>query len=616
MKVLEPVIRKTCRLVAAVVLGSVLCGPVRAGAAAQTDTLIFRRDSINISRGLLFPGADTVAISVAPDPMAPPAEPAVREILTPLREDRSTIAAVAPIPTAATYVAAGDSLHRRYDFAAAMEQYRLASQQRDADPAILALRMRTAQNGLNLSESVAAPVVIAKQRFSLKDFFLYYPMRPAGWRSAPNVLDKGGLPLVGATYVPRDAKTVFFSAADADGFRHLYMTQDCDSAWSRPALVDENLLSGGNEIYPMLSPDGDRLYFASDAFYGVGGYDLYQSFRDPETGLWGEPVNLGFPYSSPADDFLLMDTPDGKYTIFASNRACRSDSVYVYVLEHQALPFRSPAGSAEELRRLGALSPTASATRIDAASAIDADIPDDDNTRLFQEFSAEVSVLRDSVSVLERTLEILRGQLAATASGGAAGADALTGMATAIARQEETLSATRLSLDKAVKARQEAEKAFLKSGVRSRNRRTADREVVGAGSAYVFTKNSLGPNLKMRFDVSSTVAEATPSDVFRVAPVGRFSPTSVLPNGIVYQIYLFTSPRHASLDDINGLTPVYERMTTSLKYTYSVGVFFHYSAALSALPSVRRLGFPEASIIAFRNNAPIPVIDARRLSDR
>ena len=296
MKVLEPVIRKTCRLVAAVVLGSVLCGPVRAGAAAQTDTLIFRRDSINISRGLLFPGADTVAISVAPDPMAPPAEPAVREILTPLREDRSTIAAVAPIPTAATYVAAGDSLHRRYDFAAAMEQYRLASQQRDADPAILALRMRTAQNGLNLSESVAAPVVIAKQRFSLKDFFLYYPMRPAGWRSAPNVLDKGGLPLVGATYVPRDAKTVFFSAADADGFRHLYMTQDCDSAWSRPALVDENLLSGGNEIYPMLSPDGDRLYFASDAFYGVGGYDLYQSFRDPETGLWGEPVNLGFPY--------------------------------------------------------------------------------------------------------------------------------------------------------------------------------------------------------------------------------------------------------------------------------------------------------------------------------
>ena len=57
-------------------------------------------------------------------------------------------------------------------------------------------------------------------------------------------------------------------------------------------------------------------------------------------------------------------------------------------------------------------------------------------------------------------------------------------------------------------------------------------------------------------------------------------------------------------------------MTTSLKYTYSVGVFSHYSAALSALPSVRRLGFPEATIIAFRNNAPIPVIDARRAEGR
>lgn len=606
----QPRIRKRA-LLAAAIFGSVLCGPVRSSAWAQVDTLIVRRDSINISRGLLFPGADTVAISLALDSLAAPQVPS-REILAPLREERVTVDAAKPIPTAATYVSAGDSLHRSYDFAGAMEQYRLAAQQRDADPAVLALRMRIAQNGMNLSESVAAPVVLAKQRFSLKDFFLYYPMRPAGWRSAPNVLDKGGMPLVGATYVPRDAKTVFFSAADADGFRHLYVTQDMDSAWTRPALVDEKLLSGGNEIYPMLSPDGDRLYFASDAFYGVGGYDLYQSVRDPETGLWGEPVNLGFPYSSPADDFLLMDTPDGKYTLFASNRECSRDSVYVYVLEHQALPFRSPAGSAEELRRLGALSPTASATRIDAASAIESDIPDDDNTRLFQDLSAEVSRLRDSVSVLERTLDILRGQLASSASGGTAGADALTGMATAIARQEEILSGTRVSLDKALKARQEVEKAFLKSGVRSRNRRTAEREVVGAGSAYVFTKHSLGPNLKMHFDGPVPVAEASSADAFRIAPVGRFAPTNVLPNGIVYQIYLFTSPRHASLDDINGLTPVYERMTTSLKYAYSVGVFTNYSAALTALPSVRRLGFPDATIIAFRNNAPVAVLDARR----
>ena len=599
--------RKAVPLLGAAV-GLALCGPVAAAASVRTDTLAVRRDTTVLSRGLLFPGADTAAISHALDSLARPV-PFVSEKQAPATVERDS-AAVEPPLTADGLVAAGDSLCRLYEFSLAMERYRLAAQLRDADPALLARRMQNAQNGLNLSESVTAPVVVAKQRFSLKDFFLFYPMRPGAWRSVPNVLAKGGHPLVGATYVPREAGTVCFSAADEEGFRHLYWTQDCDTAWSQPVLLDEKLLSGGNEIYPVLSADGNRLCFSSDALYGVGGYDLYQSVRDPETGLWGEPVNLGFPYSSPGDDFLLTDSPDGKYTLFASNRECRADSVYVYVIEKQLVPFRSPATGAEELRRIAALVPVASATRIDAASAFASEIPDDDNTRLYQERSAEVSRLRDSISVMERTLDILRSQLVASASGGTAGADALTGIATAIARQEEAVSATKAALDKAVSELQDIEKAFLKSGVRSRTRRTAEREVVGARSAYVFTKNSTGPSLRMRF--SPPPGEEAGND-FRIAPVGRFAQTNTLPSGLVYQIYLFTSPRHASLDDILGLAPVYERMTTSLRYAYAAGVFTTYSAALSALPAIRRLGFPDATVIAFRDNIPVSVSSARRM---
>lgn len=635
--------RKTGQWLAALCCGAALCGPVRLAASSQVDTLVFRRDTISISRGLLYPGADTVAIYLKLDSLATPQVPA-EEILQPLATDRPSVGPIAVpvrsgadstalrpaapavsalrdsalrtparVPTAAERIACGDSLHRAYDFDGALTQYRAALQLPDAGTAELLRRMEQAQNGLNLSETVASPVVIARQRFSLKDFFLFYPVRAGSWRQTPNVLDAGGHPLVGATYVPRDAKEVYFSAPDADGYHHLYMTADRDSAWSQPALLDERLLSGGHEIYPFLSPDGNRLYFASDAFYGVGGYDLYVSERDPERGGWKEPVNLGFPFSSPGDDFLLMDTPDGKYTLFASNRACRADSVYVYVLEQQKVPFRSAAHGPEELRRLGALSPMASATRIDAGSALLSDIPDNDNTRLYQERSADVSRLRDSVSVLERTLSILRGELAALASGGSAGASALTDIATAIARQEETLSDARTSLAEAVSSLQGIEKDFLRSGVQSRTRRAADREVVGAGSAYVFAKRTPGAHLKMRF---APAAAGQDTDLFRVMPVGRFAQPGTFPGGIVYQIYLFTSPRHATLDDIAGLSPVYERMTSSLKYTYAAGVFSTYSAALSNLAAVRRLGFPDATIVAFRDNIPIPVSEARRLGDR
>lgn len=632
-------------LLAAACCGTAFAGPVPAAVSPQVDTLVFRRDTISISRGLLFPGADTVAITVGLDSLAEPAI-STQDVLRPLAGGPGRVVKASPILSVSDFVAMGDSLRLAYDFAGAMERYRQAA----ALPSgalhaeMLEKRMSLAQNGLNLSESCAAPKVVARQRFARKDFFRFYPLPPSSWRAAPNALDGAADREAGATYVPRNARTVFFSAADSEGYRHLYATEDRDTAWTLPVMLDENLLSGGNEIYPMLSPDGNRLYFASDDLYGIGGYDLYCSVRDPETGGWGQPTNLGFPFSSPADDFLLMDTADGKYTLFASNRACSADSVYIYVLEQQKVPFRSPAGSIDNLRKLAELVPAAAATHIDAGSAVSAAIPDNDNTRLYQERTAAVSRLRDTVSVLERTLGILREQLASSASSGVANADALAGMATAIARQEELLSQKRASLERAIQDVSSAEKTFLREGVRSRTRRAAEREVVGAGAAYTFTKQPLGPTLRLRFVGSGKAGGLWPGgagasgasgasgatgasgadggdaagqtsasgDSFRIMPVGRFAQTNILPSGLVYQISLFTSPSHATLEDIRGLSPVYERMTTTLRYTYAAGLFSSYAAALSNLPAVRRLGFPDATIIAFRDGLPIPVSLARQ----
>ena len=97
-----------------------------------------------------------------------------------------------------------------------------------------------------------------------------------------------------------------------------------------------------------------------------------------------------------------------------------------------------------------------------------------------------------------------------------------------------------------------------------------------------------------------------------MGPIGRFAQDTTLPEGFVYQILLFTSPRHATLDEIKGLDPVYERLTNALRYTYSVGVFRTFDEALQQLNPIRQLGFPEAEIIAFLDGKPIAVSLARR----
>jgi hypothetical protein len=90
----------------------------------------------------------------------------------------------------------------------------------------------------------------------------------------------------------------------------------------------------------MLSPDGKRLYFASDGLFGAGGYDLYVAHWDPQKKSWGQVQNMGFPYSSKGDDLLFYDTPDGRYSVLASNRDCGRDSVVIYVFRQETPVFR------------------------------------------------------------------------------------------------------------------------------------------------------------------------------------------------------------------------------------------------------------------------------------
>lgn len=496
----------------------------------------------------------------------------------------------------------GTRLHRQYRFEEAMELFARAAA-RTTDPDTLRLLRENAgdsQNALNMTDFCADPVVVARERFSRKDFFLFYPLKNQGWRLGPNALDltESAFP----TYAPKGDRTVYFSTVDAAGVRNLYVSRDQDTLWSTPALMGEHLLSVGNEVFPMISADGKTLTFSSDGFHGMGGYDLYRSTWDDEAGTWGEPVNLGFPFSSPGDDFLMADSADGRYTLFASNRDCAADSVYIYVIERMDNPVRTPVRDPEALAHLCALHPLSDPARMDNGSAVSEAAPSNDDTRLYMLKMGEARALRDSIYAYERVLDKLRTALSEDPG------DGRTALTASILEKETALAPLRKELEETNRTIRRIEQSFLQRGVVETSER-ADREVVGARSSYTFTKNALGAKLRMKV---AAVPQRS-GETFKVAPVGRFAQSTALPEGIVYQIELFTSPRHATLDEIRGLSPVYERLTSSLRYTYAVGQFRTFSEALGHLNEVRILGFPDARIVAYFDGKPVPVSDARRV---
>lgn len=504
-----------------------------------------------------------------------------------------------------------DSCRMAYNFAEAIKYSEAAIEVLDSTASEKAEeQLLLARNGLNMMNFCSQPTVVARQKFGLKDFFLFYPLKNFSWRKTPNQLDSlGGDDLSRAIYIPYGTKEIYYSSKDEEGIRNIYTTHLEDSLWSVPALINEQMTSSSDEIYPMLSPDGQSIYFASKGLYGMGGYDLYVSNWNKETNDWDIPVNMGFPYSSPYDDFLFVNTEDGKYSIFASNRECGRDSVIIYVLEYDSMPVRKAVTDISELRTLTELNPVGDHTRIDNDSAVSDEGQQDESIKLYMDKMREVRALRDSVSRFGKNLEKLRSGLAG------ATAEEKSSLMAKLEEKEMMLPALNDKLNAAVRELQNIEMDFLANGIvidAHKLQAEADKEIVGASTGYTFSKNSFGPELHL--DIRKPKASFDYS--FMILPEGRFAENNTLPNGIIYQIRIFTLGRKANVADLNGLSPVFERTTTSGKHAYSVGLFKSYKDVLAHLNKVKNRGFRDAQIDAFHNGQVISVRKARELESK
>lgn len=508
-----------------------------------------------------------------------------------------------------------DDLRKAYRFEESLEVLKEAmesvkdSSGTSLDSAFTALasdRILLAENGRAMSGFVDNPVVVARHRFSVSDFFLYYPFRDSSWRSVPNQLDSvAGHPYSKALYAPDGADVIYYSAVDSEGIRNICMTEKKDTVWTTPALINEQMTSASDEIYPVLSPDGKTMYFASAGLYGVGGYDLYASEWNEEGADWSAPVNLGFPYSSPADDFLYMNTPDGKFTIFASNRDCSKDSVYVYVLEYVSMPVRKAIEDSAELEQLSHLVPLGDSA--DRNKNVSAEIPENLDTRRYMDKMAQVRAIRDTLAVFESRLENDRNLYVMSSD-----ADERILLTNRILATEAQIPAIQDSLGRASDELRKIEMEFLFNGVvidPDTLMSAADREVVGDDADYTFERMNMGGPLQMDILPPPVVFDYT----FKVLDEGQFALDNTLPQGVLYQIQIFTMGTQASVRNLRGLSPVFEQKTASGRYVYRVGVFRSYKDVLAKLNTVKRLGFKSAFIVAFNDGKEVTVSKARAL---
>ena len=510
-------------------------------------------------------------------------------------------------------VCRGDSLRSAYRFEESMDAYSdalnaLSDSIHTHQDSILKLnisdKLLLSENGRNMTRFVYSPNVIAKHKFSIEDFYLYYPLKDRSWRDTPAQLDSFPDKYSKVIYAPAEDKVIYYSAADQDGIRNIYRTTYADTLWTVPALLNEQMTSASNEIYPIVSPDGKYMYFASEGLYGVGGYDLYVSEWDETTNDWSVPKNMGFPYSSPANDFLLVNSPDGKYTMFASDRECSEDSVWVYVLEYDNMPIRSAMEDPKELSLLSLLEPSV-ANNESASNDVKSEIPENIDTRNYMDKMAQVRALKDSITFCESSLADLREKYSLSEV-----ESEKQKLEMQILDNESQIPGLQERLDVAVKELQKVEMDFLFSGVvidPDKLLAEAEREIVTESPDYAFSKMNMGESLTLEMETPKSKFDYS----FKILDKAQMAEDMTIPEGIVYQIQIFSASNKASLSSLKGLSPVFEIRSSSGRYIYRVGLFNTYSDVLSNLNKVKRLGFRSAYIVGYVDGKEMSVSKVR-----
>jgi peptidoglycan-associated lipoprotein len=135
-----------------------------------------------------------------------------------------------------------------------------------------------------------------------------------------------------------DSILIFSSDRNKDRKFDLYISFKVNDLWSEPEALPNTINSEGNESFP--SWYNDTLFFSSDFLPGMGGLDIFKTYR-MSNGKWAMPQNQKFPINSGADDFGLCVDPNFSYNdgeilrgIFSSNRIeNKRDDIYEFFIE-------------------------------------------------------------------------------------------------------------------------------------------------------------------------------------------------------------------------------------------------------------------------------------------
>jgi len=121
--------------------------------------------------------------------------------------------------------------------------------------------------------------------------------------------------------VSADGNTLYFVSDRPGGYggTDIYVSyrDPKTGEWSAPQNLGPKINTPGHERTPFIHSDSETLYFSSDGHFGFGGFDIFYT-RKNEKGEWTEPENIGSPINTPSDELGFFVSSNAKHGYFCA----------------------------------------------------------------------------------------------------------------------------------------------------------------------------------------------------------------------------------------------------------------------------------------------------------
>lgn len=268
-----------------------------------------------------------------------------------------------PKPSAESVAAKINKALDAYDFTLAAEELERYEGLKDASEETAETLRKKVEKGEALMERVQRVAVIDSFITDRDKFFAAYNLNPStGTLSSVSTLPAG---------MEGTDKSVVYSTESGDRMlwgvnaggkiRIAESNLLADGSWETPHLLDGNvnIPEASRVDFPFVMSDGVTIYFASDEpESSLGGLDIYMSRYDGEKYL--EPQNLGLPFNSPADDYMMVIDEATGAGWWATERTSQPGKVtiYVFVPEESRVNYPTDTPGLASLARLTSIAAT------------------------------------------------------------------------------------------------------------------------------------------------------------------------------------------------------------------------------------------------------------------